>query len=451
MKIKIDSSTIGRFLSIIAPSSPRHTFQVFDEAKADGKKSKHFTGTFADTAMKLQECQDRRCGLFFMVNEGDGGGRSAHNVTKVRALFIDCDGAPWKPAAEALTPHAVVETSPGRFHIYWLISDCPRDKFKPLQQALAKKYDSDPSVCDLARVMRLPGSWHFKGEPFQVRLLELNEELPAYSLDDVVTGLEVTVDEQKRPAAGQQSEPFEYTNPDTGEVTDLTVWAAKNPRFDIIKAIDHAYFRGEIKDGKQHIVCPFEHEHTAADGLGTFIANADPPQHATWTIHCMHSHCAGRDRLEFLAAMMNAGWLFVSSKTGEPCERKRPSKIYDHVVDVRASQEWGALVPDEFRIALHLAFIMKESDDGMLLDDDWRIARCLGISESEWGQYRATLKHTGWLLVDVSGRLYNKIVKREFDNAQHALMGKVTGGRHGGLTTQQRKREAQLKHSSSIP
>jgi hypothetical protein len=41
-----------------------------------------------------------------------------------------------------------------------------------LQQALARACGSDSSVCDLPRVLRLPGFLHRKGEPFTVRLVK---------------------------------------------------------------------------------------------------------------------------------------------------------------------------------------------------------------------------------------------------------------------------------------
>jgi Primase C terminal 2 (PriCT-2) len=45
------------------------------------------------------------------------------------------------------------------------------------QLALAELFDSDPEVCDLPRVMRPPGTWHQKGEPFQSRIHALNPEI----------------------------------------------------------------------------------------------------------------------------------------------------------------------------------------------------------------------------------------------------------------------------------
>lgn len=109
-----------------------------------------------------------------MINEGDGKGRHASNVVRVRAHFVDLDGAPLAPVLEASDkPHLIVESSPGRWHVYWFLDECPLEEFKVRQQRLAEKYGGDSSVVDLPRVMRLPGFYHHKtAMPFLTRLVE---------------------------------------------------------------------------------------------------------------------------------------------------------------------------------------------------------------------------------------------------------------------------------------
>lgn len=102
-------------------------------------------------------------GIFFTVNETDGRGRKTENIIKVRALFVDLDGAPLDPVKEApLQPNIIVESSPGKYHAYWLFRNVPLDRFKPIQQALAQRFNGDPSVADLPRLMRVPGFLHQK-------------------------------------------------------------------------------------------------------------------------------------------------------------------------------------------------------------------------------------------------------------------------------------------------
>jgi hypothetical protein len=80
----------------------------------------------------------------------------------------------------------VVETSPHRFHVYWLVNDVALTEFREMQSSLAFLFDGDPTVKDLPRVMRIPGFLHQKGEPFLVRLLQLNHNITTYSKQSIV-------------------------------------------------------------------------------------------------------------------------------------------------------------------------------------------------------------------------------------------------------------------------
>lgn len=113
-----------------------------------------------------------------MINKGDGivhdgkkTCRCADNVIAIRSLFADLDGSPLEPLLECSQPDIIVESSPGRWHAYYLTNDCPLDAFKLRQQQIARKFNSDPKVCDLPRVMRLPGFWHQKDAPFMSRIV----------------------------------------------------------------------------------------------------------------------------------------------------------------------------------------------------------------------------------------------------------------------------------------
>ncbi len=150
----------ARFLTLLGM---RHTFLTFGEGGAKGKPrlTRTLHGTLAEHAETLAGLNARGAGVFVMVNEGDGKGRKATNVQRVRALFIDLDGAPLEPVQTAPLPaHCIVESSPGRWHVYWLVSDCRLDQFTPLQSALAARFNGDGVVKDLSRVMRLPGFEH---------------------------------------------------------------------------------------------------------------------------------------------------------------------------------------------------------------------------------------------------------------------------------------------------
>ncbi len=190
-----------RFLNILAPSQPV-TFQTYSDH--DDLKVKHpngkttdpnariMHGTLEGHADLLTRLNTRGAGVFAMINEGNGRGRAAENVQRVRALFIDTDGAPY-PAKLPLEPHLVTQSSPGRWHLYWCVDGVLLDSFSTLQKALAEHYGTDPSVNDLPRVMRLPGFYHRKGEPVMVELLEANTA-PPYSPEKIFTAWPFLVD-----------------------------------------------------------------------------------------------------------------------------------------------------------------------------------------------------------------------------------------------------------------
>jgi len=170
-----------RFLTFLDEEAAGFTFQTFDDDKdrKDPRLARVLHGTLDEHAAELAGLQRRRAGVFVTINETNGRGRTTEDIQRVRALFVDLDGAPLEPVLAApLAPHLIVESSPGRWHSYWKVDGAPLESFTAVQKALIASYDSDRHVHDLPRVMRLPGFWHQKGEPFQPRILEAEPGLP---------------------------------------------------------------------------------------------------------------------------------------------------------------------------------------------------------------------------------------------------------------------------------
>ncbi|MDR3581583.1 MAG: DNA-primase RepB domain-containing protein [Oryzomonas sp.] len=379
-----------------------------------------------------------------MPNEGDGKGRKAGNVVKVRALWIDLDGAPLEPVVAALEPHITVESSPGRFHAYWLVSDCPLEQFKPMQKAIAAQYNGDSACCDLARVMRLPGFWHLKDQPVMTKLITARDDLAVYTLDEIKTGLlpetmfEHTSNIPRTVLEVCSHETpvkdFEIVSPKTGEVINLRKWAAANSDFDIIGSLkQHApqVLRGEqTADGKQHIRCPFESEHSEQhDDMATFVVNTGNG-HDSWAVHCCHAHCDGRDRLDHIKSMLRAGWLSFDALS-EVFELRMAPKIYLPVREMQIDPLWCALTFDERMMALALFELSARDITGTLPDDNFLLRRWLGgIEEDRWLQYREELSRIGWLQ-SCDGRIWNELARLEVTAACRAYSAKCAGGRKG--------------------
>ena len=207
-----DRNEAERFLELLDPTATSFTFQTFDDdeerrevrkrenaevnkrRKEKGLKALKLKdpfahiihGTLNERWKELCKLNAQRAGIFITVNETDGKGRAIKNIKRVRALFNDLDGAPLEPVMQSKqTPHLVVELSPGKFHAYRFIKDIKLDQFEGLQKGLAAEFDSDPSVHDLPRVLRLPGFLHQKDKlkPFLSHIVSTHDA-PPYSGDD---------------------------------------------------------------------------------------------------------------------------------------------------------------------------------------------------------------------------------------------------------------------------
>ncbi|MCP4304974.1 MAG: hypothetical protein GY788_08905 [bacterium] len=201
------------------------TFQfIHDRKGAGGKQPRILHGTFKNLWPEIERHNKAGFGSFVVVNETNFLGRKAANIVRVRALFADADSPEAVARCEAAfldtgaIPTMVVGTSPGRKHYYWCVDNVPLDQFSALQRALAARLGTDSSVCDLPRVMRLPGTLHLKGEPHPVTLEEVSGKRWASGALVKTLGLDLSKARSRTarkgsPAGGsiflKSEEPFE--------------------------------------------------------------------------------------------------------------------------------------------------------------------------------------------------------------------------------------------------
>lgn len=194
-ELTADLSQAKRFLSIIDESADVFAFRTM---KSD-RDARNYTASFNDVSSALQLDNSKGKGVYVVINEG---GHRAENITRVRAVFADCDtaGAPWPEWA--LEPHMIIESSPGKWHAYWLVDGLKLDDFRTVQRAIAALYGTDAVVSDLPRVMRLPGFYHTKAEPFLCKIIHESGALP-YTADKILAAFQ-TVEPAREvaPAAG---------------------------------------------------------------------------------------------------------------------------------------------------------------------------------------------------------------------------------------------------------
>ena len=168
-----DYAEAERFLKLLDPNGTSWTFQTFDDDKERRESSlaKVLHGSLEERRDELAELSQRGAGIFVVVNETNGQGRKKTDITRVRAVWQEADrpDVPQLP----LTPHIVVESSPGKYHRYVRVEGAPIDEFAAVEQRLVDDYGSDPNAKDIARVLRLPGFPHQKDaqNPHMVRIV----------------------------------------------------------------------------------------------------------------------------------------------------------------------------------------------------------------------------------------------------------------------------------------
>jgi putative DNA primase/helicase len=191
---KIDIEEAERFLAALAPGETEFAFSTHDDNPKANQKNRKLaheqSGTFKSALPWLVKANKKYACVQVAINETDGHGRKKGNVVKVRALRADLDGEPLDKVRECeLKPHIIVESSEGRYHVYYRVKDFPLDAYADVQRGLAARFDGDPDVASLERCGRIPGFFHCKGidegGAFQTRIVEINDH-PPFTADEVM-------------------------------------------------------------------------------------------------------------------------------------------------------------------------------------------------------------------------------------------------------------------------
>lgn len=192
----------------------------------DGPHQPRFVST-RDTSEVLRFIskwdQDGR-GLFFCVGTlKPGTKRLKENVSEIAFLHADIDfkdiidtpaDAERKLSQLRLQPSIIVRSGNG-LHAYWLLREAltgdDQDRIEAALKLLADTVGGDVSVCEIARLMRLPGTHNTKnGQFLPVSIIEMKEGLK-YELDDIEEWLSETspvILRKERPPANIETNPF---------------------------------------------------------------------------------------------------------------------------------------------------------------------------------------------------------------------------------------------------
>lgn len=123
------------------------------------------------------ENSDEGLEAYFCAHLLLGKRRIKANAAPVVALWADADGLTVPPASVSPEPTAIVESSPGRAHLFWrLTRPIEPSRAEQLNRRLLAAVGADRSGWDLSQLLRPPGTRNRKYEDAPtVRLLELDE------------------------------------------------------------------------------------------------------------------------------------------------------------------------------------------------------------------------------------------------------------------------------------
>jgi uncharacterized protein DUF3631/DNA primase RepB-like protein len=185
-----DIDEAQRFLNLLDPKAEIWTFQTFSDDGEHPNLADIRHGTLQQHAYWLRRQSKYGAGIFVCPNQTDSQGRKRENIVGIRAISVDLDGGvPLEPVQKCeLTPHVIVETSPGRWQAHWRVEGVGLGEFEGIVRGIAKRFGGDANIAELAHCARLPGFDHCKVPQSRrrVRIIEANDG-PAYTGEQIRT------------------------------------------------------------------------------------------------------------------------------------------------------------------------------------------------------------------------------------------------------------------------
>jgi hypothetical protein len=136
----------------------------------DDKKRK--TGVIEIPRADAKRYNDDGYGIFYTPNSFNAA-RRIDCLVRINYWYIDIDKVDKSEAMEEIMncpaiPSFVVETKSG-FHCYWEAIDATIQNFNEIEERLIHHFKADKQVKDIPRLLRVPGYYHHKGEPFLIK------------------------------------------------------------------------------------------------------------------------------------------------------------------------------------------------------------------------------------------------------------------------------------------
>lgn len=179
--------TLNNFLSAFFPNEDEQIYLRGFKAKGDKDKSENRPRKWQTTRRELAtnralqnelKTANKTRGIYFVVN---AGGDDDKSITRFNAFYVEDDNrtiaeqharleaCPLQPSIRVVTRKSV--------HAYWLIDgECSADEWREIQARLIAYFDTDVSIKNPSRVMRLPyfNHVHFDGNGYEYKRVEIS-------------------------------------------------------------------------------------------------------------------------------------------------------------------------------------------------------------------------------------------------------------------------------------
>lgn len=188
--------------------------------RVKGEQCINLKGSLSEVASTLEYYNSMYYGVFITINaiKPTSTTCTLEDIDYIRTQVVDVDDVltaqdSYQQAINSsMPPHFAVQSSAGKFHLYWLVEPYVGNDFYSTQQRkLRQLYNGDKSVVDATRVLRVPGFYHCKGEPQLINCWSIYNG-PRYNSADIAKHLE-TVNVVERFSSRRQLGDAELAAP----------------------------------------------------------------------------------------------------------------------------------------------------------------------------------------------------------------------------------------------
>lgn len=193
--IAIDTAAARHFLALLGKNGDARLRAIPHKHTPPKIKARLGARKFGRDLRAITKAQEDGLGIYVVINRG---GDNKESITECVSYFAEFDGQDETVQLHRVQhsglpePSLIVRTGGGSLHFYWLLLEPMQDtaQWQADMKRLAAHLESDTSINDPSRVMRLPGCWYMDSQQQPVAKVELIHEFDArYSREQIISCL----------------------------------------------------------------------------------------------------------------------------------------------------------------------------------------------------------------------------------------------------------------------